>query len=186
MCSRYQFFPQEDGLLKTIAARAGQWAGGDVTPGSMAPVLVPEGGKIAVRLQNWGIPLSEGKRAINARAETVCKRPLFQNDILQRRCVIPSTGFYEWDSQKHRHFFRLEGQKAVYLAGIYDEKGRFAILTTAPNQSVRPVHDRMPLVLEERQVRPWLTDTDQALRFLEQTPPLLERICEDGQLSLFG
>ena len=71
------------------------------------------------------------------------------------------------------------------MAGIYDEKGRFTILTTAPNQPVRPIHDRMPLILEERQVRPWLTDTDQALRFLERTPPLLERICEDGQLSLF-
>lgn len=185
MCSRYQFIPSDHGPLKTIAARAGRWSGGDVTPGSMAPVLVADGMRVTVRLQSWGIPLPGGKRAINARAETVCKRTLFQKDILLRRCVVPATGFYEWDSQKHRYLFQMEGQQEVYLAGIYDEERCFAILTTVPNASVQPIHDRMPLLLTEQQIRPWLMDADQALRLLGQTPPLLKRTCEDGQLSFF-
>lgn len=185
MCSRYQFIPPEHGPLKTIAAKAGRWSGGDVVPGAVAPVLTAEGENITVRLQSWGIPLPGGKRAINARAETVCKRPLFQRDILLRRCVVPTTGFYEWDSQKHRYFFRLEEKQAVYLAGIYNEDGCFAVLTTAPNPSVQPIHDRMPLLLAEEQIRPWLTDADRALHLLGQTPPLLNRTCEDGQLSFF-
>ena len=77
---------------------------------------------------------------------------------------------------------------AVYLAGLYTEEGQirhFAVLTTAPNASVRDIHDRMPLVLTQEQVRPWLMDTDFALRFLQKVPPLLEHTCEDGQLSFW-
>ncbi len=188
MCSRYQFLPGSSNLLQTIAARAGGWSGGEVSPGTDSPVLVAEGAKIRVCLQNWGIPVINGKRAINARAETVCERPLFQASILHHRCVVPTTGFYEWDGQKHRYLFRLAQQPAVYLAGLYTEEGQirhFAVLTTAPNASVRDIHDRMPLVLTQEQVRPWLMDTDFALRFLQKVPPLLEHTCEDGQLSFW-
>ena len=144
MCSRYQFLPGSSNLLQTIAARAGGWSGGEVSPGADAPVLVAEGAKIRVCLQNWGIPVINGKRAINARAETVCERPLFQASILHHRCVVPTTGFYEWDGQKHRYLFRLAQQPAVYLAGLYTEEGQirhFAVLTTALNASVRDIHE---------------------------------------------
>ena len=102
-----------------------------------------------------------------------------------QRCVIPATGFYEWDSAKHKYFFQMPGQP-LYLAGIYDNISGvncFIILTTAPNDSVAPIHDRMPLLLSHEQVRPWLVDAGAALELLCSRPPLLLRTSCDGQLG---
>ena len=66
---------------------------------------------------------------------------MFRRSVAFQRCVIPATGFYEWDSAKHKYFFQMPGQP-IYLAGIYDNISGvncFIILTTAPNDSVAPV-----------------------------------------------
>ena len=110
-----------------------------------------------------------------------------QTELPQRkkRCVIPATGFYEWDTAKHKYFFQMPGQP-IYLAGIYDTINGvncFIILTTAPNDSVAPIHDRMPLLLSHEQVRPWLVDAGAALELLCSRPPLLLRTSCDGQLG---
>lgn len=99
--------------------------------------------------------------------------------------MIPATGFYEWDGGKHKYLFELPGQP-LYLAGIYDNVNGincFIILTTAPNDSVSPIHDRMPLMLAREQVRPWLTDAGAALELLVSRPPLLQRTSCDGQIG---
>ena len=74
----------------------------------------------------------------------------------------------------------------IYLAGIYDTINGvncFIILTTEPNDSVAPIHDRMPLLLSHEQVRPWLVDAGAALELLCSRPPLLLRTSCDGQLG---
>ena len=122
---------------------------------------------------------------IDARAETVTEKPMFRRSIAFQRCVIPATGFYEWDSAKHKYFFQMPGQP-IYLAGIYDTINGvncFIILTTAPNDSVAPIHDRMPRMLSHEQVRPWLVDAGAALELLCSRPPLLLRTSCDGQLG---
>ena len=91
---------------------------------------------------------------------------MFRRSIAFQRCVIPATGFYEWDAAKHKYFFQMPGQP-IYLAGIYDTISGvncFIILTTEPNDSVAPIHDRMPLLLSHEQVRPWLVDAGAALQ----------------------
>lgn len=128
-----------------------------------------------------------GGLMINARAETICEKPMFRRSIAAQRCVIPATSFYEWDAARHEYQFELPGEP-LYLAGIYDNvdgANRFVILTTAPNASMWDIHDRMPLILRREQIRPWLTDPEAALQLLTSTPPLLERRSTDGQLS-FG
>lgn len=65
-----------------------------------------------------------------------------------------------------------------------DGEDRFVILTTAPNASVSPIHDRMPLMLARGDIRPWLTDPEAALALLAATPPLLERQAQDGQMGM--
>jgi len=110
---------------------------------------------------------------------------MFRRSVAFQRCVIPATGFYEWDSAKHKYFFQMPGQP-LYLAGIYDNISGvncFIILTTAPNDSVAPIHDRMPLLLSHEQVRPWLVDAGAALELLCSRPPLLLRTSCDGQLG---
>ena len=76
----------------------------------------------------------------------------------------------------------------MYLAGFYDRFGmedRFIILTTQANDSMKLVHDRMPLVLESNQVVPWLSEKESAGKLLQQEPVSLERYTPYAQQSLF-
>lgn len=196
MCGRYQFSTEKFKELRRIVQDARRHSEqpdkvkmpivGDVTPASVAPVLVAGGDKVVARFQQWGLPGWHGGLIINARAETVCDKPMFRRSMAGRRCVIPAAGYYEWDSARHKYFFQLS-DKPLYMAGIYDNvdgEDRFVILTTAPNDTVRDIHDRMPLILTHEQVRPWLTDPQAALELLVSAPPPLERENEDGQMSL--
>lgn len=199
MCGRYQFTAKESREMKQIVRDAehrsrGQFSNelnfpmaGDIAPTQAAPVLIASGDKVVAEFQRWGIPGWRGGLMINARAETVCERPMFRRSMAAQRCVIPASGYYEWDAGKHKYFFQLPG-KPIYLAGIYDNiegVNCFVVLTTAPNETIKDIHDRMPLILTHEQVRPWLTDSQAALQLLTITPPALQRSSEDGQLR-FG
>lgn len=195
MCGRYQFSTEKYKAFRQILQTAQRRSGrpekqipfaGDILPSQEAPVLIAEGGRVTAEFQQWGFPGRQGGLVINARAETVCDKPMFRRSMASRRCVLPATGYYEWDSAHHKYFFRRPGTP-LYLAGIYDDvdgQDRFVVLTTAPNDSVRDIHDRMPLILSHEQVRPWLTDARAALELLTIVPPSLERENQDGQMSL--
>ena len=197
MCGRYLFSTQEYKKFQQIVRDAqrrsnGQhnelnFPAGDIAPTNEAPVLIASGDKVVAEFQRWGIPGWRGGMMINARAETVCVKPMFRRSMAAQRCVIPASGYYEWDAGKHKYFFQLPG-KPIYLVGIYDNIegiNCFVILTTSPNETVKDIHDRMPLILNHDQVRPWLTDAQSALGLLTIVPPALQRSSEDGQLS-FG
>ena len=105
---------------------------------------------------------------------------LFRDSVIYRRCVIPSTGFFEWDVTKRKYLFTLPGEKLLYMAGLYnkrDGENCYCILTTAANESMRPIHDRMPLVLTTDQYQEWLEDNDASASILTMIPPILE--CAD-------
>lgn len=125
---------------------------------------------------------------INARAETVLSRSSFRNSVRNCRCVIPAAGFYEWNKEKEQVSFTMPQSKILYMAGIWqptDEGKQFTILTTAPNDSVSPVHDRMPLVLLTEEIQPWIQKWEIAEEILNKVPPLLERKQDYEQISLF-
>lgn len=194
MCGRYQFTATQNPELERILAAlpglggAQGWTPGDVYPSSFAPVLVAREGRILPRLCSWGFPGGPRGLVINARAETAAQKPMFSAALQTGRCVVPTTGFYEWDSARHKYLFRLPGTEAVYLAGLrarFDSADCFVILTTGPNPSMDGIHDRMPLVLRREQVRPWLTDPAMAVRLLAGRPPLLEPAPQDGQLRMW-
>lgn len=143
-------------------------------------------------MARWGYPGRAGGRPlINARAETVQEKPTFRADFAKRRCVIPARGFYEWNSKKEKFFFS-EGAAALYLAGIYgsDPQGEcVTILTIRANESVEPVHERMPLLVPAGKISDWIKRTDRAVGLLGKEPPALKRErVHDGyeQLSLFS
>ncbi len=193
MCGRYQFSTEKYQTLRQIVQNARRHSrgpegpvSGEIAPTAVAPVLVASGDKVVAEFQRWGIPGWRGGLMINARAETVCDKPMFRRSMAAQRCVIPASGYYEWDAAKHKYLFRIPDQP-LYLAGIYDNvegEDRFVVLTTAPNATVKQIHDRMPLILTQDQVRPWLTDDQAALQLLTVEPPALEHSSEDGQLSL--
>ena len=142
------------------------------------PILLAEEQKITPKPMTWGFPSFKGKGVIiNARGETALDKPMFRRFLLERRCIVPTTGFYEWDNQKRKYHFRLPGQDRLYLAGLWNTfqgEERFVILTTAPNDTIIHVHDRMPVLLTDDEVTPWLYDAGMASAKLTALQPALE------------
>ena len=104
----------------------------------------------------WGFPRFDGRGLlINARAETAAERRTFRECVLHRRCVIPAKGFWEWNKSKEKFSFERQDSQVMFMAGCYDcfdGQDRFVILTTEANPSVKPVNDRMPLILERNEL----------------------------------
>ena len=135
----------------------------------------------------WGLvpPWSKESKTrhllINARAEGIETKPSFRGAVRHRRCIVPASGFYEWRRQgtgKQPYFVRPAVAEVFALAGIWDHwEGKqgeviesVAIITTSANELMRPIHDRMPVILEEEDVAEWIaaaTKFEKALTMLK-------------------
>ena len=161
---------------------------GDVTPGMSPMVIGARGSALSSSAMYWGMKNPRGGLIINARAETALQKPLFSAGVENRRLIIPAEKFYEWDGNKEKFTFRRADSDIIFLAGFYDMSGdreAFVILTTAANDSMSPVHDRMPLMIEEKDVPDWLLEPGKTQEFLKMKMPELDSEREDGQMSLF-
>ena len=146
----------------------------DARPGSLVPVYVPKDGGLAVARLTWGFPLDGKPNAVfNTRIESALeqlrlgRRGMWAKAIAEGRCLVPVRAFYEGhmtervESERtgrpvrRQYLFRLPGARAFLLAAVR-EGDRFSIVTTRPNASVSPVHDRMPLVLGHGESGVWL------------------------------
>ena len=160
-----------------------------VFPSQKAMVIMGKERHLEAEQMVWGFPRFDGRGLlINARAETAAERRTFRECVLHRRCVIPAKGFWEWNKSKEKFSFERPDAQVMFMAGCYncfDGQERFVILTTEANPSVKPVHDRMPLILEQNELEDWVTDDGAAEYFLHKTPVLLEREAEYEQMSLF-
>lgn len=192
MCGRY--YIDEDlgseigAIVQDIDARMARNRAGDIYPSQTAPVICGKGGRLWGTEMKWGLAGRDKKLLINARAETALDRPTFSESVRKRRCIIPARHFYEWDGQKQKVVFSHGDQRALYMAGFFrmeEDGAHFIILTTAANDSVRPVHERMPLVLEAEELAPWIREEARTGEFLEKIPPGLEWSQEYEQMSLF-
>src|SRR5207245_756915 len=115
---------------------------------------------------SWADDPDIGYRMINARAETVADKPAFRAAFRQRRCLLLADGFYEWKpvgKHKQPYHFRLRDGKPFAFAGLWehwegDDKRieSFTILTTTANEVVKPVHERMPVLLAPKDFERWL------------------------------
>lgn len=167
---------------------------GDIYPTERAAVIsVGENGMIA-DMKRWGFPGFEKKKVlINARAETVLERKTFRDSVLKRRIIIPAAGFYEWDNQKEKVTFTAidvcdKRNSLLFMAGFYNRfegEERFIILTTGANESMREVHDRMPLILERDELETWLYEDGKLEEMLHKEPRRLHREIEYEQQRLF-
>jgi putative SOS response-associated peptidase YedK len=121
----------------------------------------------------WGLVAPWTKAPlINAKSETAFDKPIFRSAMRLRRCLIPASGFYEWKTTgktNQPHLFQLRDKGLLAFAGIWDGEA-VAILTTAANDLVRPLHERMPLILPTGVYGRWL---DPALQDPEALRPLL-------------
>lgn len=167
----------------------GRIVAGDIHPGQEAPVLAEKDGSLCCGWQRWGFPGYEGKKLIfNARCESALEKPLFRDGIQHRRIVIPAAWFYEWNLRKEKNTFCRNDMSLLFMAGLgrrYEDGEHFVILTTAANASMKPVHDRMPLILERQEIAEWIFYDAKTANILHKTPCLLERKTDYEQLSLF-
>ncbi|MDO5292119.1 MAG: SOS response-associated peptidase [bacterium] len=185
MCGRFNVDFEEQKELKEILKELNQKhpgnriKHGDVYPTDTAAILRADEAKIVPELSVWGFPGFQGKGVIiNARSETVFEKRMFKDSMVTRRCLIPMTGFYEWDEQKNKYLFK-DGADVMYVGGIYNEyKGQnhFVILTTAANDSMREVHNRMPLIIAERDRESWLKEREKTNSILSKVPEALKRL----------
>ncbi|GJQ59302.1 MAG: hypothetical protein SCALA701_21030 [Candidatus Scalindua sp.] len=115
----------------------------------------------------WAKDPKIGNRMINARAETLDKKPSFRHLLKSKRCLVPGSGFYEWKrvgKSKLPHYIKLKKREIFSFAGLYDiwrdgegsELKTFTIITTEPNSTLRPIHDRMPVILRQECEEAWL------------------------------
>lgn len=194
MCGRYILYTDEEQReIRQIIDEVGQkhhvqLKQGDIYPSQMAPVYRLDDGKMTLDLMKWGYRIPKTKRLIiNARAETVSEKPMFRNDFLMNRCLIPAAGFYEWDANKSKHFF--SGQTPlIYLGGIFrqtTESLEFTILTHGAAGPVAAIHDRMPVIVSAEQAMTYLSDHRAAYELLPVVTPLKDTIQSDEQMTLF-
>ncbi|MFC1780303.1 SOS response-associated peptidase [Patescibacteria group bacterium] len=154
----------------------------NIAPFQIVPVVTQdEDKKNKLELMRWGfIPywakdVKIGYKLINARSETIFEKPSFKRSAKSKRCIVPATGFYEWKhagNSKIPYFVKPSKDSLFSLAGLFDEwmdpEGKkvktFTILTTEPNKVLKPIHKRMPVVLEKNEEEPWIgkrvQDTD--------------------------
>ena len=195
MCGRYYVGENliekvQEAIGNTIAASTHVYCG-DVTPGMKASVIANRNNKPVIEEMTWGFEKFDGKGLIiNARAETAEEKRLFRECVQNRRILIPASGFYEWDRDKNKVTFTLNSSPVIFLAGCYQRTedapdGRYVILTTAANASMEPVHDRMPLMIEERDINTWLSDESAVHDLLRREMPVLEAEREYEQQTLF-
>lgn len=130
----------------------------------------------------WAKEASIGNRMINARAESVADKPAYRWSFRKQRCLIPTTGFYEWKKAgklKQPYLIRRKDAQPFAFAGLWSrwqdpERGpleTFTILTTDANELIRPLHDRMPVIVGREDFDLWL---DPALEDREKLEPLLK------------
>jgi putative SOS response-associated peptidase YedK len=162
----------------------------NVCPTTTIDAIVTEDGKRELIRARWGLipnwwkkPLKELKLAtFNARAETVATKPFFRSAFKRKRCLIPVSGYYEWEDRpggkQPWYFTASDGSQALTIAGLWDEwkdpetdKLRISctMIITEPNKFVAEVHDRMPVLLTEKQFDPWLSGAA-GLEYLKPAP----------------
>jgi putative SOS response-associated peptidase YedK len=115
-------------------------------------------------IPSWAKDAGAGAKTFNARAETLLERPTFREPFRRRRCLILADGFYEWDAQKQPVYFYMESGEPFAFAGLWDSwkspagetVNSCTVITTAPNQLLRSVHDRMPVILDPDDYDLWL------------------------------
>ncbi len=201
MCGRYAlhvFARELAELLRAVRLPVEFGARYNIAPTQQAPILrIGEDGQRELVMAKWGLipswakDAAIGNRMINARAETAAEKPAFRAAMKKRRCIVPASGFYEWQKiegskVKQPWYIHRADAAPLALAGLWeswegDEPIRsFTILTTDANELMRPLHDRMPVILEPEEIDRWLNP--------DTTPEIVAALLDpaaDGVLSAF-
>jgi putative SOS response-associated peptidase YedK len=177
MCGRFTLVATPKAIAETfqVPELPGLEPRYNIAPTQPVAIVRPASGEMGRELAvvHWGlIPAwaddpATGNRLINARAETAADKPSFRSPFRHRRCLVPTSGFYEWqkvDGRKQPYFIHRPDEAVFAFAGLWErwERGgegpveSCTILTTEANEVMRPLHERMPVVLGREAWEPWL------------------------------
>lgn len=193
MCGRYSFAPDLKIVNEHYDITADPEAAApnyNCAPTQLLPVISNETPQ-KLEKYRWGlIPFwakdaAIGNRMINARAETLAEKPAFRSAFRKRRCLIPADAFYEWfrpsqGKRKIPYRIFLRNQQVFSIAGIWEswkdaearEIRSFSIITTEPNQMMKEIHNRMPVIIPKNAEETWLySDTKTELLSLLKPYP---------------
>jgi len=180
MCGRYYIAIDEDELreigdeaeaivasIPTLPEPIAVKTQGEIFPTDVVPVKT---GKNRIVPMKWGFISFDKKTIINARSETALQKPTFKKPMLENRCLIPASGYYEWrrgEEKKIKYQFYAPG-RPVYFAGCYRrEKGsplcHFVILTRQAVNGLEKFHDRMPVIIPKELFNDWLYESPRAI-----------------------
>lgn len=178
MCGRYVL--TEDDAARLEADLRAIWHGApargsyNLAPTQHAPVLKLMDGVRVLENHRWGLippwasDAAIGARTINARSETVASKPTFRSAFRERRCLVPASGYYDWQATptgKQPHYVSSPSGALLTFAGLWEEWSpapdtepvfTFTILTTAATGSLRALHERTPVLLESADRDLWL------------------------------
>ncbi|MCL2125357.1 MAG: SOS response-associated peptidase [Oscillospiraceae bacterium] len=189
MCGRYLLEDDtyEEDLVKLNAPGALlNIARGEIFPTNTAPLITRDG----IAAAKWGFPhWKNASVIINARAESALEKTMFRKPLLERRCIVPSNGFYEWDrtgskKKKDKYLLRMPETDVLFMAAMInifkDADGSaysaFVILTTAASDTVAGIHDRMPVIVMPDELDSWINDANFLDFALHRSGPELELI----------
>jgi putative SOS response-associated peptidase YedK len=194
MCGRFAVIDKFEKIAAYYKARpfgGEEWRENyNVAPTQMIPVIVDEPDGRELRLMRWGLvpfwakDIKIGASMINARAETVKDKPGFRDSFKERRCIIPASGFFEWKkltTEKQPYYFSpTEGMFS--FAGLWSrwispdnkEVESCTIITTDANNVVKPIHDRMPVVLGHNSLSVWIEKVTKPAELGELLVPISE------------
>lgn len=182
MCGRYYIQTDTEELSQIIAEverRQGNsdvhaaMKVGEVFPTNIVPVISGNGAE----LMKWGYS-GYKNRVINARSETAFGKPIFRKSMIERRCLIPASGYYEWQhtqsggNRKQKYALYCSG-RPIYMAGLWrleqDEAlPVFVILTRGAGPGIAVIHDRMPVILPEPVRKAWISDSSDVGALMEK------------------
>ena len=177
MCGRYYIAIEEDELrdigeeaekiVRAFSEPIPLKTQGEMFPTNVVPVQTARGRYVPMK---WGFVSYDKKTIINARSETALQKPMFKKAMLESRCLIPASGYYEWkrgEEKKVKYQIYRPGEP-IYFAGCYrQEKGSplrtFVILTRAAINGLEEIHDRMPVIIPRAHMESWLYETPDAI-----------------------
>jgi putative SOS response-associated peptidase YedK len=183
MCGRYTYKLTWEEIVRLYRLTLDQPAQNtraryNICPTTTIDTIVARDGKRKLVRMRWGLvpswwskPLKDLRLAtFNARAETVAQKPMFRAAFKRTRCLIPVSGYYEWHNapggKQPWYFTARDGSPALTVAGLWDEWHDKAsgetlksctMIITEPNKFVAEIHDRMPVLLSEKNFEPWLS-----------------------------
>ena len=176
MCGRFTFVVSPDEIMERFELDSIPFdlpPRYNIAPGQNIPAIIEDKGQRRIGQLRWGLVPSwasdakGGYKMINARAETLTEKPAFRRLFERKRCIIPADGFFEWQqrpSGKQPMRIMMRNGEPFAFAGLFDtwsspegEKiHTCTIITTRPNEVVKDIHDRMPVILRQEDEAIWL------------------------------